>query len=387
MDDMLDMSPVSIPLLCWGGSPRSLRQRSPAFSDDMAPFVADLEIFLFSNDPPFTALLKEGEHCWVDVPAPDGQHRLFAVSFLYKEPGVRPVWYLVCMLIGREQWRMIGSHRRFFEALRAAAPSLWNDPVFRSENSIELRFPKKTEPTHTFRRDHLLRVGPCPPEDALRTLEQRFPMDDDVCFQKCTVAWNPAMYDPNWSCVVRTKERTIPARSTTPDTSGKKTEEKHRTTVRGSGRNSGRKILLVSLLFATVAVVGGVLLWQSGVDKSVAKEENVNQPTVRTDEVKEYPSATKHQEEVLLSSDDLCSGDLGIAASERRHSESDGATPLMSVSHDFGDMEPALRRGDRAALAIPVKPHDVESKDLPEDEDVLGSGDRPFESPDVLPRP
>ena len=387
MGDIPNMGTISIPLLCWGGSPRRLRQRSPAFSDDMAQCAANLEAFLFSDDPAFTVLLKGGEHCWIDVPAPDRQHRLFAVSFLHQEPGVRPVWYFLCLLIGREQWRMIGSHRRFFEVLRAAAPSLWNDPVFRSGNSIELRFPKKTEPTHTFRRDHLLRVGPCPPEDALRTLEQRFPMDDDVCFQKCTVAWNPAMYDPNWSCVVRTKERTIPARSTTPDTSGKKTEEKHRTTVRGSGRNSGRKILLVSLLFATVAVAGGVLLWKTGMEKSVAKEENVNQPTMRADEVKEDPGTTKHQEEVLLSSYAVHSPHSGITAFGRRSSESDGAIDQMKEDPGSGDMEPVLWRGNRSVLAIPVKSHDVESKDLPEDEDVLGSGDRPFESPDVLPRP
>lgn len=387
MGDIPNMSTVSIPLLCWGGSPRRLRQRSPAFSDDMAQCAADLEVFLFSDDPAFTALLNGGEHCWVDVPAPDGQHRLFAVSFLYQEPGVRPVWYFICMLIGREQWRMIGSHRRFFEALRAAAPSLWNDPVFRSQNSIELRLPEKTELSGTFRRSgQLLPVGPCSPEDALRTLEDRFPMDDDVCFQECTVAWNPAMYDPNWSCVVRTKERTIPARSTTPDSREKKAE-KPRTTGRCSGRKGGRKIVLGFLIFVAVAAAGGLLVWQRGVEKPLAKEENVNQHTVRAGKVKEDPGTTRNQEEVLLSSDDVRSSDLGITASESLGSYRDVTESPIEVSHRSADMEPTLLRGSRSVFSVPLQSPDVESKDLSADMEMPGSDKRSFESPEVLARP
>lgn len=105
---------ISIPLFCWGGSPRKILVANKTLSPEEVKFIISCEGCLYSDEASFGELLRSKEKNWVEFPpVQDGKHRFFLTSWLYEEPGIRPVWYFLCLFLDQEAWLSFNSYGEF----------------------------------------------------------------------------------------------------------------------------------------------------------------------------------------------------------------------------------------------------------------------------------
>lgn len=204
MENRMNLA-VSLPFFFWGGSPK----RILGFSSDIAIFdgVTSVERLLQSSDPDYTDLLRSGERSWIDVPLKTGETRLFAASMLFEEPGFRPEWHFLALAYGKEDWKVIGSHRKLWGALEKLTQTGWKVFYRKEDSNIEL--PLAPELDASPHKETLPQVLYLSKLEASQRLEMGAFFSDARSFAEEKIAWNPASLSDGWSCTVMTKKRSV----------------------------------------------------------------------------------------------------------------------------------------------------------------------------------
>lgn len=158
-----------------------------------------------SSDPEFTALLRSGERSWIDIPFQAGESRLFITSMLFEEPGFRPEWHYLALMIGKDEWKRIASHRRLLRMLERYSKSGWRELFRKDSENMEL-VAEETGENHLLPKE-LPRYLFSREQEALDKLEDACLFSDDASFAEDKIAWNPAALNSGWKCIIATKKR------------------------------------------------------------------------------------------------------------------------------------------------------------------------------------
>lgn len=196
---------VSLPFFFWGGSPK----RIFGYSSDVAIFdgVTSVERLLQSSDPDYTDLLRSGERSWIDVPFKTGETRLFVTSMLFEEAGFRPEWHYLALAYGKEDWKVIGSHRRLWVALEKLTQTGWK--LFYRKDNSNIELPLAAELDASSHKETLPKVLFLSKFEASQRLEMGGIFSDAKSFADEKIAWNPASLYGEWTCIVMTKKRSV----------------------------------------------------------------------------------------------------------------------------------------------------------------------------------
>lgn len=205
----MSVSSLPISLLIWGGSPKRILKKPDGLSADEIEKIIGYDRFLCSNSPDLLKSQESGELSWVDVPGNTPTKRYFILSTLSGDPGSRPLWFFFCLIIERENWERMESHRRLLKALEEAPSSSLFDLLMGAGAEITLTLPDESSKV-------LSRLGfPLPKklrmnqEEALSQIEKHFSLMEGRNFFQSRLAWNPASLSGEWTCVIQTRDARI----------------------------------------------------------------------------------------------------------------------------------------------------------------------------------